>query len=162
MWAMVIPDGRITWNLGVVLLSYLVAFLVCFVACVTMVHMEVHFGRQVAFSTIAAAGCCSNHYTGMAAATFYSRAPPNPNPGYPAYLPFAIIGIALFVCVISNVVLAHAAISSRNKMAEMILTKRRLWRIMAEKEAAEQANELKQQFISVASHEVLSPFFYPS
>ena len=64
--------------------------------------------------------------------------------------------------VISNVVLAHAAISSRNKMAEMILTKRRLWRIMAEKEAAEQANELKQQFISVASHEVLPPFFYPS
>ena len=39
-------------------------------------------------------------------------------------------------------------------MAEMILTKRRLWRIMAEKEAAEQAIELKQQFISIASHEV--------
>lgn len=58
------------------------------------------------------------------------------------------------VCVISNLVLAHSAIAARNKMAEMILTRRRLWRIMAEKEAAEQANELKQQFISVASHEV--------
>lgn len=151
---MVIPEGYISWNLGLVVLSYAVAFAVCFVACIAMVHMEVHFGRQVAFSTIAAAGCCSMHYTGMAAATFHTRAPPDPDAGYPAYLPFAIVGIALFVCVISNVVLAHAAITSRNRMAEMILTRRRLWRIMAEKEAAEQANELKQQFISVASHEV--------
>lgn len=90
----------------------------------------------------------------MSAATFYTRAPPNPNAAYPSYLPFTIVGIAVFVCVISNAVLAHSAISARNRMAETILTKRRLWRIMAEKEAAEQANELKQRFISVASHEV--------
>lgn len=90
----------------------------------------------------------------MGAATFYTRAPPSPVAGYPEYLPFAILVIAIFVCVISNAVLAHSAINSRNRMAEVILTKRRIWRIMAEKEAAEQANELKQQFISVASHEV--------
>ena len=93
---------------------------------------------------------------GMAAATFYTKAPPSPDAGYPEYLPFAILVIAIFVCVISNAVLAHSAIMSRNRMAEVILTKRRFWRIMAEKEAAEQANELKQQFISVASHEVRS------
>lgn len=93
----------------------------------------------------------------MAAATFYTRAPPDPHNGYPAYLPFVIVGVAVLVCVISNAVLAHAAIISRNRMAEVILTKRRLWRIMAEKEAAEQANELKQQFISVASHEIRTP-----
>ena len=69
-------------------------------------------------------------------------------------MPYVILIIAVFVCVISNAVLAHVAIISRNRMAEVILTKRRIWRIMAEKEAAEQANELKQQFISVASHEV--------
>ena len=90
----------------------------------------------------------------MAAATFYTFSPPSPHPGYPAYLPFTIVGIAVLVCVVSNAVLAHAAITARYKMVEMILTKRRLWRIMAEKEAAEQAIELKQQFISVASHEV--------
>ena len=96
----------------------------------------------------------------MAAATFYTRAPSTPDAGYPAFLPFTILGIAVAVCVVSNAVLAHAAIAARNRMAEMILTKRRLWRIMAEKEAAEQAIELKQQFISVASHEVstLPPF----
>lgn len=94
---------------------------------------------------------------GMGAATIYTKASPSENAGYPAFLPFTIAAIAAFVCVISNAVLAHSAIISRNHMAEVILTKRRLWRIMAEKEAAEQANELKQQFISVASHEVRRP-----
>ncbi len=90
----------------------------------------------------------------MLAATFYTYTPPSPTAGYPAFLPFTIVGIAVSVCVVSNAILAHAAVTARNRMAEMILTKRRLWRIMAEKEAAEQAIELKQQFISVASHEV--------
>jgi len=158
MWAMHIPGGRISWDLGIVVLSYIVAFAVCLVACITMEHMEVHFGRQVAFSTIAALGVCSMHYTGMAAATFYTSSSPSPGEaGYPAFLPVTIVGVAVFVCVVSNVVLAHSAITARNRMAEMILTKRRLWRIMAEKEAAEQANELKQQFISVASHEIRTP-----
>lgn len=90
----------------------------------------------------------------MGAATFYTRSPPQDDAGYPEYLPVSILAVAVFVCVISNAVLAHIAIMSRNRMAEIVLTKRRFWRIMAEKEAAEQANELKQQFISVASHEV--------
>ena len=90
----------------------------------------------------------------MWAATFYTSALPSPNAGYPTFLPFSVLVISVFVCVISNAVLAHSAIISRNRMAEIILTKRRIWRIMAEKEAAEQAIELKQKFISVASHEV--------
>lgn len=93
----------------------------------------------------------------MWAATFYTRALPAKDPGYPSFLSFSVLVIAIFVCVISNTVLAHSAILSRNRMAEVILTKRRIWRIMAEKEAAEQANELKQQFISVASHEIRTP-----
>jgi NO-binding membrane sensor protein with MHYT domain len=72
MWAMEIPEGRIVWNWGVVILSYVVAFSVCFVGCVAMVHMEVHFGRQVAFSTIASIGTCSMHYTGRLIYTVYS------------------------------------------------------------------------------------------
>ncbi|KAI0328440.1 hypothetical protein GY45DRAFT_1347180 [Cubamyces sp. BRFM 1775] len=157
MWAMEVPSGRISWNLWIVALSYGVAFSLCFVGCLSMVHMESHFGRQVAFSTIAAIGCCSMHYTGMAAATFYTSSPPSSNPGYPEFLPVTVIGIAVFVCVVSNAILANAAITARNRMAEMIMTKRRLWRIMAEKEAAEQAIELKQQFISIASHEIRTP-----
>ncbi|EIW63719.1 uncharacterized protein TRAVEDRAFT_54910 [Trametes versicolor FP-101664 SS1] len=144
MWAMEIPSGRISWDMGIVALSYAVAY-------------SSHFGRQMVFSTIASIGCCSMHYTGMAAATFYTYAPASPNAGYPQFLPITIVGIAVLVCVVSNAILAHAAITARNRMAEIILTKRRLWRIMAEKEAAEQAIELKQQFISVASHEIRTP-----
>ncbi|KAI0640325.1 hypothetical protein C8Q77DRAFT_1085995 [Trametes polyzona] len=157
MWAMEIPSGRISWDLRIVALSYAVAICLCFVGCVFMVHMESHFGRQVIFSTIAALGICSMHYTGMAAATFYTSSPPSSHAGYPEFLPITIIGIAVLVCVVSNAILAHSAITARNRMAEIILTKRRLWRIMAEKEAAEQAIELKQQFISVASHEIRTP-----
>lgn len=92
----------------------------------------------------------------MAAATFHTYSPPAApgQSGYPTYLPVMIVGIALSVCIMSNMALSHSSIIARNKMAEMVQTKRRLWRIMAEKEAAEQANERKQQFISVASHEV--------
>lgn len=64
MWAMEIPEGRISWDWSIVILSYIVAFSVCFIGCIAMVHMEVHFGRQVAFSTIASIGTCSMHYTG--------------------------------------------------------------------------------------------------
>ena len=64
MWAMEIPEGRIEWNWLKVILSYVVAYTVSFIGCIAMVHMEVDFGRQVAFSTIAAAGISSMHYTG--------------------------------------------------------------------------------------------------
>ncbi len=62
---MIIPEGRISWDLRIVALSYVVAFSVCFVGSMFMVHMESHIARQMIFSTIAALGCCSMHYTGM-------------------------------------------------------------------------------------------------
>lgn len=61
---MVIPEGRIEWDLRTVVLSYFVAFAVTFVACILMFHMHYHLGRQIASSTIAAAGVCAMHYTG--------------------------------------------------------------------------------------------------
>ena len=75
---MVIPGGRISWDLGIVALSYVVAFAVCLVACTTMEHMEVHFARQVAFSTIAALGVCSMHYTGAQIDLAFPRFPAHP------------------------------------------------------------------------------------
>jgi hypothetical protein len=95
---------------------------------------------------------------GMAAATFYTRAPPSPHAGYPPYLPFLIISIAVVACVVSNALLANSAVVARNRMVETIQAKRRIWKLLAEKEAALRSNALKQQFISIASHEV-SKFF---
>lgn len=62
---MELPMGRIMWDFRIVALSFIVAFTVCFVGCILMTHMESHFGQQMLFSTIAAIGCCSMHYTGM-------------------------------------------------------------------------------------------------
>lgn len=61
---MEIPEGRISWDLRIVAVSYIVAFAVCFVGCIAMTQMELNFWRQVAFSTTVSAGCCSMHYTG--------------------------------------------------------------------------------------------------
>ncbi|KAI0789382.1 hypothetical protein C8Q75DRAFT_765386 [Abortiporus biennis] len=157
IWAMDIPGGRIEWNLVVVAASWIIAFLLCFVGCIAMVHMEMHFIRQVIFSTFVAAGSCSMHYIGMAAATIHTTAPPSSKAGYPASLPFVVIGVAIFVCLVSNIALSHSVVLSRYRLEETIVTKRRLWKLIAEKEAAERANEVKQQFISVASHEIRTP-----
>ncbi|KAH9912153.1 histidine kinase [Epithele typhae] len=157
LWAMEIPEGRVEWNWALVAPAYAVACVLCFVACLAMNHIESEFGQQIVFSTIASIGCSSVHYISVATATFYTRAAPVTDPGYPASIPVAIMAVVGFFSVVSSVLLAHVAITARNRMAEVILTKRRLWQIMAEKDAAEQAVELKQQFISIASHEIRTP-----
>ncbi|PSR93741.1 hypothetical protein PHLCEN_2v4636 [Hermanssonia centrifuga] len=102
-------------------------------------------------------GCCSMHYTvtvieGIWAATFYTKAPASSEARYPEFVLFTILAIVVSVCGMSNTVLAYDAIISRTRTA--ILTKRQLRSIIADKEAAEEADELKQEFISIASHEV--------
>ena len=64
--------------------------------------MEVNTGRQVAFSFLAASGVFAMHFTGMAAATFYSSAPPADAPGYPAVLGFLIVALAILSCFMSR------------------------------------------------------------
>ena len=68
-------------------------------------------------------------------------------------IPMTIVTVAVVVCVLCNALLAHAALTARNRMAEMILTKRRLWRIMAEKEAAEESDAQGREEAGVAHHE---------
>jgi NO-binding membrane sensor protein with MHYT domain len=64
--------------------------------------MEVHIGRQLAFSALAATGVFAMHFTGMSAATFYSSAPPTSDPGYPPALGFFIVATAISTCLIST------------------------------------------------------------
>lgn len=71
MWALEIPGGRIEWDGSIVALSFIVAFVVCCVGCVAMEHMEVHFLRQVVFSTLVAVGSGSMHYIGVYRILFY-------------------------------------------------------------------------------------------
>jgi signal transduction histidine kinase len=57
------------------------------------------------------------------------------------------------------VLLIHAVNSSRQTFAEMIQTKREMWKVIAQKNAAEQASRERTEFISIASHELRTPLY---
>lgn len=116
---------------------------------------EPNFVQQILFSLIAACGISAMHYTGMKSATFYTfLPPPHDNESVPLGLPLMILVMSITTCLLSYVMLAQLVTQSRDKLAETIHTKRRLWKVLAEKEAFERANKAKSEFISIASHEI--------
>ncbi|KAJ3182528.1 hypothetical protein HDU85_002626 [Gaertneriomyces sp. JEL0708] len=150
-------DAVIVYNKVYVVCSILIGWLSGLIAFMFM-PLEINLVSQLSFSLTAAFGVASMHYCGMLAADFYTTLPPPyDHGGYPASLPLTIAGVAILTCFVSFVALAHAVSLSRNKLQEVIQTKRRLWRVIAEKEAAIRENRLKTDFISVASHEIRTP-----
>jgi signal transduction histidine kinase len=61
---------------------------------------------------------------------------------------------------LANGLLAHSATISRNKLAEIVLTRRKLWRALAQKESAELAAATRSDFIASASHEIRTPLHH--
>src|SRR5271156_3961706 len=115
----------------------------------------------------------------MWAATFYTYQPPphdnngagdsalpfgkpHPHPLLPSdrHANIAVISVVVIAsCVVSYVLLIHAVSKSRQTFAEMIQTKREMWKVIAEKNAAEQASQQRTEFISIASHELRTPLY---
>ena len=60
----------------------------------------------------------------------------------------------------ANGLLAHNATISRNKLAEIVLTRRKLWLALAQKENAELAVAARSNFIASASHEIRTPLHH--
>jgi signal transduction histidine kinase len=67
--------------------------------------------------------------------------------------------VVIATCVLSYVLLINAVNKSRVTFAEMIQTKREMWKVIAQKNAAEQASRERTEFISIASHELRTPLY---
>ncbi|MCJ1389879.1 hypothetical protein MMC18_002736 [Xylographa bjoerkii] len=158
--ALRIPHGQSTLDPIFVVLSGLISWAVCHVGCILMSKMETHLGQQFLFSIVATTGVAAMHFTGMEATTFSSTMPPSSERGYPPALAIAIVSIAITTCIGANGLLAHAATVSRDKMAEIIWTRRKLWMTIAQKENAEAAAAARSDFIASASHEIRTPLHH--
>lgn len=151
---LVIPHGYYRLNPFLFLTSALISWIVCLVGCIFMAKMETHLPQQVLFSVVASTGVAAMHFTGMRATTFYTTALPTADRGYPKELPFFVGTIAVVTCIAANGLLSHTATVSRNKLAEIVYTRKQLWRTIAQKENAEAAAAARSDFIASASHEV--------
>lgn len=155
--ALEIPQGRVTLRPLGVLLSALISWLVCSVGCILIPSIEVNLSQQFLFASVAATGVAAMHFTGMWATTFWSHAPSSEHRGYPPRLAVAVSTVAIGTCILANGLLAHSATIARNKLAEVVQTKRKLWAVIAQKENAEAAAAARSEFIASASHEIRTP-----
>ncbi|KAJ9651553.1 hypothetical protein H2198_009169 [Neophaeococcomyces mojaviensis] len=155
--ALKVPEGWCTLDPALVLLSAVISWVVCSVGCILMAQMETYLIQQILFAIVATIGVAAMHFTGMSATRFWSNAEAQATRGYPTGLSVTIVSIATLTCLSANGLLVHSTTVARNKLSEIIRTRRKLWAALAQKEHAEAAAQARSEFIASASHEIRTP-----
>jgi len=160
IFALKIPNGYYKFHTGLLVLSAFISWIVCTVGFILMSRIETHLSQQLLFSIIATGGVAAMHFTGMAATTFWSTEPASTVRGFPPALAGTVVGVAFLTCIVANVLLSHSATLSRNKLAEIVWTRKELFKSLAAKEHAEAAARARSEFVSIVAHEVRTPLHH--
>lgn len=72
--ALRIPQGHVTFNPFLVVLSAAISWLVCLVGCILISKIETNLTQQLLFAAVASAGVAAMHFTGKAVVLTYTHA----------------------------------------------------------------------------------------
>ncbi|PLW48395.1 hypothetical protein PCASD_02903 [Puccinia coronata f. sp. avenae] len=158
-----IPHSRIVLSPAHIAFSAALGFCGSTLGCLVM-DLELDLSGQLLCATLMSLSVFAFHYSGVFGMQIISTSQSlNEQRHRAGVLPMDIAIIvsvlAVATCLVSIGLLVYTASLSRNRMSELVNTKRRLGQLSVENETVARLAELKQNFISVASHELRTPLF---
>lgn len=94
---------------------------------------------------------------GIYACPFVSTERPSPQGGWLVARLIAIASVAILTGMASTGLVAYSATTARDKLADVLYTRRKLWAAVAQKENAEAAAAARSEFVASSSHEIRTP-----
>ncbi|OAV92344.1 hypothetical protein, variant [Puccinia triticina 1-1 BBBD Race 1] len=158
-----IPNGRIVLSPIHIGFSAGLGLLGSTLGCIVM-DLELDLSGQLVCATLLSLSVFAFHYSGVASMQIISSSRSlyeqrHRSGVLPMDIAIIISVLAVATCLVSIGLLVYTASLSRNRMAELVNTKRQLGQLSIENETVARLAELKQNFISVASHELRTPLF---
>ncbi|KAA1119108.1 hypothetical protein PGT21_015358 [Puccinia graminis f. sp. tritici] len=158
-----IPNGRIILSPIHIAFSAALGLVGSTLGCIVM-DLELDLSGQLFCATLLSLSVFAFHYSGIFGMQIISSSQALYEQRHragvqPMDIAIIISVLAVATCLVSIGLLVYTASLSRNRMSELVNTKRQLGQLSIENETVARLAELKQNFISVASHELRTPLF---